>query len=120
MGAISAQERGNGPFESHLGNAEARHFQGDARIEEMLRARMYVVGITLSGAVNFMNPDILVLGGGLVDEMPKLVVQAVEEGLREYLVPEVGAVLKVRAAELGGEAVALGAAYVARERTTGL
>lgn len=94
--------------------------KGDVQIEEMLRARMRVVGIALSDAVNFMNPDMLVLGGGLVDEMPKLIVGALESGLREYLVPEVNEALKVKAAELGGEAVALGAAHAAHERTIGL
>jgi glucokinase len=83
---------------------------GDERIEEMLRARMYVVGIALSSIVNFLNPDMLVLGGGLLTDMRKLAVSEIEKGLREYLVPEVGAVLKVRPARLGSEAVALGAA----------
>jgi glucokinase len=85
---------------------------GDERVEEMLRARMRVVGIALSNAVNFLNPDMLVLGGGLVNEMPKLVLEEVEGGLREYLVPEVGDALKVRAARLEN-AVALGAAHQA-------
>jgi glucokinase len=83
---------------------------GDERIEEMLRARMRVVGIALSSVVNFLNPDMLVLGGGLLTDMRKLAMSEVEEGLREYLVPEVSASLKVRAAQLGSETVALGAA----------
>jgi glucokinase len=84
--------------------------RGDKRIEEMLRARMHVVGIALSSIINFLNPDMLVLGGGLVAEMQQLALEEIEEGLREYLVPEVGACLKVRAAALGSDAVALGAA----------
>jgi glucokinase len=88
---------------------------GDERIEEMLRARMHVVGIALSSIVNFLNPDMLILGGGLLTEMRKLVMTEIEQGLREYLVPEISAVLKVRAAELGSEAVALGAANLVLE-----
>jgi glucokinase len=86
---------------------------GDDQIEQMLRARMKVVGIALANVVNFLNPEMLVLGGGLVDTMPKLVLSEVESGLRQYLVPEVSKILKVREAKLGGEAVALGAAHVA-------
>jgi glucokinase len=88
---------------------------GDFRIEEMLRARMRVVGIALSSVVNFLNPEMLVLGGGLMDELPKLVLPEIEEGLREYLVPEVSEVLRVKPAKFGGDAVALGAAYSAIE-----
>jgi glucokinase len=84
---------------------------GDHRIEEMLRARMRVVGIALSNVVNFMNPDMVVLGGGLVAQMTKLVVGEIENGLRKYLTPEVGKALRVRPAKLGGDAVAIGAAH---------
>jgi glucokinase len=91
---------------------------GDRRIEEMLRARMKVVGIALSSIVNFLNPQMLVLGGGLMDEMPKLVLNEVSSGLREYLVPEVAEVFKLRRARLGGHAVALGAADSAFRRET--
>ena len=81
----------------------------------MLRARMKVVGIALSTVVNFMNPEMVVLGGGLMDEMPKLVLKVVEEGMREYLVPEVSDALEVRCGKLGTSAVALGGAWEALE-----
>jgi glucokinase len=84
--------------------------RGDKRIEEMLRARMRVVGIALSSIANFLNPEMLVLGGGLIAEMKQLALEEIQGGLREYLVPEVSACLKVRAAALGSNAVALGGA----------
>jgi glucokinase len=79
----------------------------------MLRARMRVVGIALSNVVNFMNPEMVVLGGGLVEEMPELVTNEINEGLREYLSPEVSNVLKVKPGRLKTAAVALGAAHQA-------
>jgi len=87
--------------------------QGDHRVEEMLRARMNVVGIATSNVVNFLNPDLVLLGGGLVHSFSKLALKEFEAGLRKHLVPEVSKVLKVRAAQLGKQAAALGAAYVA-------
>jgi hypothetical protein len=47
--------------------------------------------------------------------MPKLVLKEFEAGLREYLAPEVSRVARVKAAKLGGRAVALGAALAAWE-----
>jgi glucokinase len=85
--------------------------RGDGRIEEMLRARMRVVGIALSNVVNFMNPNMLVLGGGLVGQMPELVVEEIKAGLRQYLVPEIRDVLQIKPAKLGSNAVAIGAAH---------
>jgi glucokinase len=87
--------------------------EGDERVEEMLRARIQVVGIALSSVVNFLNPQMLVLGGGLVEEMPKLVVSELEGGMRKYLVPEVAEALEVKTARLKGRAVAMGAARLA-------
>jgi len=88
---------------------------GDTRIEEMLRARMRVVGLALSSIVNFLNPQVIVLGGGLMDEMPKLVLSEVEAGLREHLMPEISKEAAVKPAKLHGAAVALGAAHRALE-----
>jgi glucokinase len=88
---------------------------GDRRIEEMIAARMQVVGIALSNVVNFLNPELLVLGGGLVEQMPKLVQRELERGLRQHLSPEVSKALRVRRGDLGGQAVALGAALMAAE-----
>ena len=87
--------------------------KGDHRIEEMLAARMQVVGIALSNIINFLNPELLVLGGGLVDEMPKLVIRELDRGLRQHLVREVNDALKVKRAKLGGNAVAIGGALLA-------
>jgi glucokinase len=89
---------------------------GDKRIDEMLRARMRVVGIAFSNIINFLNPDMLVMGGGLATEMPDLVLTELEAGLREYLIPEVSEVFKVRLAQLKDEAVAVGAATQAWEK----
>ncbi|HLH57316.1 MAG TPA: ROK family protein [Verrucomicrobiae bacterium] len=84
---------------------------GDKMVEQMLRARMRVVGIATSNVVNFLNPEMVVLGGGLIDSFPLLAIQEFEGGLRKYLVPEVGKVVKVKPARLGKDAAALGAAY---------
>jgi glucokinase len=89
---------------------------GDKRIEEMLKARFCVVGIALSSIVNFLNPEMVVLGGGLAQEMPKFLKNEVEGSMREYLSPEVSQPLKVRMAKLGSDAVALGAANEALEQ----
>jgi glucokinase len=83
---------------------------GDKKIEDMLRARLRVVGIALSSIVNFLNPEMVVLGGGLVGEMPKLVIREIKKGLCEYLSPEVEKFLTIRRAALQTHSVAIGAA----------
>jgi glucokinase len=86
---------------------------GDHKIEEMLRARIKVVGIATAGVVNFLNPELIVLGGGLLDSFPELALEEFELGLRKYLVPEVSKPLKIKPAQLGKHAAAIGAAHAA-------
>jgi glucokinase len=74
---------------------------------------MRVVGIALANVINFLNPEMLVLGGGLVSQMPKLVVGELEAGVRQYLTPEVSKAVRIKPAKLGGHAVAIGAAHQA-------
>src|SRR5205814_1713198 len=49
--------------------------KGDKAIENLVRSRAKIVGIVLSNLVDFINPDTVVLGGGLVDAMPELIRQ---------------------------------------------
>jgi glucokinase len=90
--------------------------RGDRHIEELVRSRMRMAAITLSSVVNFMNPDMLVLGGGLTEEMPQLVRSEIENGLRDYLEPEVKRKLKVKTARFGNRAGAVGAARIALKK----
>jgi glucokinase len=85
---------------------------GDRRIKKMLHARMRVVGATLANVVNFLNPDVVVFGGGLIGEMPELL-REIESGLREYLIPETNRNLRIKLARLGEASVAIGAAHLA-------
>jgi glucokinase len=95
------------------GALERSRKAGDKHIEELLSSRLRIVGISLSSIINFLNPDMLVLGGGLTEQMPRFVVAAVESGLREYLIPEISKDLKVKAAKFGNKAGAIGAARLA-------
>jgi glucokinase len=95
------------------GALERARKAGDKHVDELLCSRLRIVGISLSSLINFLNPDMLVLGGGLTEQMPRLVVSAVENGLREYLLPEISKDLKVKAAKFGNTAGAIGAARLA-------
>ncbi len=87
--------------------------KGDKLVEELLRARLRLAGIALSNVVNFMNPEMLVLGGGLTEQMPQLVRTEVEQALRSHLVPEVSKPLAVKLARFKNKAGAIGAARCA-------
>lgn len=89
--------------------------RGDEHVEELLRGRARTAGIALACLVDFLNPEMVVLGGGLVEAMPRLFLGEIREAIRRHSVERAKRVAVVKAA-LGGRAVAAGAARLAWER----
>jgi len=83
---------------------------GDRAVEKIVRAAAAHIGTAIAGVVHLLAPDVVVLGGGLVEAMPKLFVGAVETAAREHLLPSFAVSLKVVPATLGDDSTVLGAA----------
>ena len=92
---------------------------GDKVIERIVRDACGHIGTVVAGFVHLLAPDYVVLGGGMVEAMPKLFVEAVEATARKKVLPSFTKSFKVVPAELGDDAVAIGAAAWARELITG-
>ena len=90
---------------------------GDKVIEKIIRNSAATLGRTLGGVVNLLAPDVLVLGGGLVEAMPDLFCEEVEAAAKETAMPAYAKALKVCAAELGDDAGVTGAAAWAQTLT---
>jgi glucokinase len=86
---------------------------GDKAIEELVRSRMQIVGIVLSNIVDFLSPEVIVLGGGVTDSMPELVCSEVMAGIQAHSTTAVSRGLKVVTAAHTGHAVTIGAAKFA-------
>jgi glucokinase len=87
--------------------------KGDKEIENLVRHRSQMLGIVLSNMVDFLNPEMLVLGGGFTDAMPALVRDEVEAGLRAHATKEASSDLRVVVAKLKSHAGTTGAAKLA-------
>lgn len=83
---------------------------GDTVVEQIVRDAAATIGVALGGIINVMSPDVVVLGGGLVEAMPKLFVEEVEKAARGTVMPSFEETFKVQVAKLGDDATSLGAA----------
>lgn len=92
---------------------------GEVVVESIVREAARWIGIAIAGAINLMAPDTVILGGGLVEAMPKLFVNQVTKSAKKRVMPAYVDTFQVVAAELGDDAVALGAAAWARHSTEG-
>ncbi len=83
---------------------------GDEAVRQAVVDAGEMIGITVAGAVNLLAPDIIVLGGGLVEAMPKLLVSSVSDSARRHTIDAFRDEFRVVAAKLGDNAGVMGAA----------
>lgn len=87
--------------------------QGDKAVEKLVRSRAAVVGAAISNLVDFLNPDMVVLGGGLVEALPALIRNEVRKAVESHASPKAARAVRIRVALLHGHAVTAGAAKLA-------
>jgi len=83
---------------------------GDKVVENIVRRAASMLGTAVATSVHLFGPDRIVLGGGLVEAMPQLYVEAVSAAAKKSVMPSFVNTFKVVAAELGDDAAVLGAA----------
>jgi glucokinase len=83
---------------------------GDAIVEQIIRHACGYIGVAVANLVTLLTPEVIVLGGGLVEAMPDLFVEAVGQAARARAMPSLAKSFKVVAAKLGDDAGAMGAA----------
>lgn len=87
---------------------------GDTVVEQIVREAAWRIGWSIAGVVNLLAPEIVLLGGGLVEAMPNLFKEEVWRGLQEQVMPSFTQTFEVAVAQLGDEATATGAGTWAR------
>ncbi len=87
---------------------------GDKVIEDIVKRSCDHLALGVVTLIHLLAPDVVILGGGLVEAMPNLMVQWVSRAVDKRVLPSLKHVYKIRVAELGDEATAKGAAAFAR------
>ena len=94
--------------------ARAYH-SGDPDTREVVHYAARYLGIGMSNLVNAFNPEAVVLGGGLIEALPEPFLQSSTEVMRQTAMATNGQGVEVFAAQLGDDAVIMGAAQLALE-----
>lgn len=117
--------RGNAPTLDSIAGSDIRKMKSgalaeavdkDEAVEKVLKRAAKWLGIGIAGAVNLLGPDRIVLGGGLVEAMPKLFVKDVGDTIERNVMKPYRDTFKVSAANLGDDAVITGAAGLVRQK----
>lgn len=86
---------------------------GDPGVAEIVDQAAEFLGIGMATAVNLFDPELIVLGGGLMEKLGERILPIAEATMRARAMPRLVEGVVVRVAELGDDAVILGAADLA-------
>jgi glucokinase len=87
--------------------------QGDKDVERLVRSRAAMLGAALSNLVDFLNPEMVVIGGGLVSAMPQLLRREIGKAIKAHASVRAARAVNVVVAKLGDHAGTIGAAALA-------
>lgn len=93
--------------------------KGDKAVDKLVRSRASVIGTALSNFVDFINPDMVVLGGGLVEAMPQLMRREIKRAIEAHTARKSVRAVKIVVAKLDGHAGTIGAACLAADMFSG-
>jgi glucokinase len=89
----------------------------DPLVEEVMMRAQYYLGILLANVVNILDPERVVIGGGIAARLGETFVGPIRQAARDqYLHSEAAHRIRVLPGSLGDNAGALGAVVLARER----
>jgi glucokinase len=88
---------------------------GEKPIIELIDRSARFLGIGLANCVNLFNPEVVILGGGIVEKFGDVYVKAAEKAMREHAMEKLVEGVKVIPAELGDDAAVVGSASLILE-----
>ena len=88
---------------------------GDIAVERIVRDAAAHIGRCAGGIIHLFAPDMIVLGGGLVEAMPQIFVPEITNAANEFVLPSFKNSFKVVVSELKDDAVTRGASAWAKE-----
>ena len=89
--------------------------KGDTAVDELIFNKAQIVGIAMANVVNLLNPQMIVLGGGLMEAMGSYILPVARDTMKFHAMPPLVKGVRVVASELGDEAVAYGGAWLAQQ-----
>lgn len=88
---------------------------GDQATKEILIDTCFYLGLAVVTVVHLLGPDVIVFGGGLIEAMPKLMLDEIESVARPRILESLRDEFEIVEASLGDNAGVMGAAALARQ-----
>jgi len=91
--------------------------RGDKFVEGVVEEAAEYTGIAVANLINIFNPEVVVLGGGVIQALEDEMMAIIVETATEYAMPGTTKGIEIIASKLGDDAGIFGAAVLARMKT---
>jgi len=88
---------------------------GDKVTIEVIRRTAKYLGIGIASVVNFLNPEMIILGGGVVEALNDEFIKRIRKFAKAYALPNTMDGIEIVTAKLGDDAGVIGASVLARQ-----
>lgn len=91
--------------------------RGDKLVEKVVEEAAEYTGIAVANIINLLNPEVIVLGGGVMDQLADDMLAIITETAKDYALPGTAKGVEIIASKLGDDAGITGAAVIARRES---
>ncbi|MDX1953384.1 MAG: ROK family protein [Verrucomicrobiota bacterium] len=91
--------------------------RGDKLVEKVIEEAAEYTGIACANIINLINPEVIVLGGGVIDALEDEMMAIILETAHDYALAGTDRNIEIRASKLGDDAGIYGGAVLARRET---
>ena len=91
--------------------------RGDKVVEKIVEEAAEYTGIAVANLVNILNPEMVVLGGGVIEALDDEMMPTIIKSAKNHVMPGLFKNVEIVASKLGDNAGITGAAVLARDKT---
>ncbi|MBI4661456.1 MAG: ROK family protein [Verrucomicrobia bacterium] len=91
--------------------------RGDKFLERMIEEAAEYIGIGVANVINLLNPEVVVLGGGIIDALEDDMMAIIIETAKDYALSGTAKGIEILASKLADDAGIVGGAVLARRET---
>jgi glucokinase len=91
--------------------------RGDKFVERVIEEAAEYIGIAIGNVINLLNPEVVALGGGIIEALEDEMMAIIVETAKDYAMPGAMKGVEIIASKLADEAGIVGGAVLARRET---
>ena len=91
--------------------------RGDKFVEKVIEQAAEYAGIAVGNLINMFNPEVIVLGGGIIEQLEHEMMSIIEKVAKAHALPGTAKGIEIMATRLGDDAGITGGAVIALRGT---